>query len=166
LTRPVKMVRIPNRLAVLMAAKGGLSAREAIRRSEAAVETLREPCLATIDSAIAEIDARFGPAAPDRDGADFEDLYSLCTRIIDVSIAVRGTGLDDAARAFCDLADISSELGRWDWPAVDVHIEALRLLRAAGASMEKPQRDAVIGGLMKVTKKRLGDSAALAAAQD
>ena len=50
---------------------------------------------------------------------------------------MRGSGLDDAARAFCDLADICSEVGRWDWPAVDVHIAALHMLRATGDAMDK-----------------------------
>ncbi|HWA61370.1 MAG TPA: chemotaxis protein CheE [Caulobacteraceae bacterium] len=164
--KPVKMMRAPNRLAQIMAMPGGFSAREAVRRSEAAVETMRAPCLETIDAVLAEIEARYGPSAPDRDGADFEDLYVLCTRIIDASIAVRGTGLDDAARAFCDLVDLSSVIGRWDWPAVEVHIEALRLLRRSGEGMEKAQRQAVIGGLIKVTRKRVGDPAALAAAAE
>jgi hypothetical protein len=158
--KAVKMVRPPNRLAALMAMSGGVSAREAIRRSEAAVETLREPGMAAIDGALAEIEARFGPAAAGREAESFEDLYGLCTKIIDSSIFVRGTGLDDGVRVFCDLIDLSSEIGRWDWPAVDVHIGALRMLRTAGAGMDKAQRDAVIGGLIRVTRKRVGDPAA------
>ena len=161
--KPVKMVRPPNRLRSAMAAAGGFSAREAIRRSEAAVDTLREPCLAAIDAALAQIEQGFGAAATGRDQQDFEVLYVLATRIIDSSIAVRNSGLDDAARALCDLADLSGEIGRWDWPAVEVHIEALRLLRSAGESMTKEQRRAVVEGLVKVTRKRVGDPAALAA---
>ena len=163
--KPVKMVRAPNRLAALMAMPGGISAREAIRRSEAAVELLREPGLATIDATLAAIETRFGAAAPGRDGESFEDLYRLCTAIIDSSIFLRGSGLDDAVRVFCDLVDLCSEIGRWDWPAVDVHINALRLLRASGATMDKAQRDAVISGLVKVTRKRVGDPASLAGAR-
>lgn len=161
--KPVKMIRPPNRLRAAMAASGGLSAREAIRRSEAAVDTLREPCLAAIDGAIAQIELRFGAAAAGRDGEDFETLYRLSTHIIDSSIVVRNSGLDDAARALCGLADLSGEMGRWDWPAVQVHIEALKMLRAAGEAMTKEQRNAVIEGLMKVTRKRVGDASALMA---
>lgn len=146
-----------------MAASGGFSAREAIRRSEAAVDTLREPCLASIDAAIGEIDQRFGPAAPERDQEDFETLYVLSTRIIDSSIVVRNSGLDDAARALCGLADLSGEIGRWDWPAVEVHVDALKMLRVAGEAMTKEQRRAVIDGLVKVTRKRVGDPNALVA---
>lgn len=156
------MVRVPNRVGAVMAKPGGVSAREAIRRSEAGVETLRGPGMATIDARLAEIESRFGPAAASREGESFEDLYSLCTQIIDASIFVRGTGLDDAVRAFCDLVDLCSEIGRWDWPAVDVHIDALRMLRSAGGAMDKAQRDAVISGLIKVTRKRVGDPAAMA----
>lgn len=161
--KPVKMVRPPNRLRAAMAAAGGFSVREAVRRSEAAVDTLREPCLAAIDAALAEIDQRFGAAAGGRDSEDFETLYVLSTRIIDSSIVVRNSGLDDAARALCGLADLSGEIGRWDWPSVQVHIEALKMLRASGESMTKDQRRAVIDGLVKVTRKRVGDAAALVA---
>lgn len=162
--KPVKMIRPPNRLRAAMAAAGGLSVREAIRRSEAAVDTLREPCVAQIDAILAEIDARFGAAATAREQEDFETLYVLATRIIDVSIVVRNSGLDDASRALCDLADLSSEIGRWDWPSVEVHIEALKMLRANGEAMTKEQRNAVVGGLIKVTRKRVGDPTAIAAA--
>ena len=157
------MVRPPNRLRTAMAAPGGFSAREAIRRSEAAVDTLREPCLAAIDAALTQIEQGFGAAAAERDQRDFEVLYVLATRIIDSSIAVRNSGLDDAARALCDLADLSGEIGRWDWPSVQVHIEALKMLRANGEAMTKDQRRAVIEGLMKVTRKRVGDANALMA---
>jgi hypothetical protein len=158
------MIRAPNRLKAAMAAAGGLSVREAVRRSEAAVDTLREPCLETIDAVLAEMELRFGPKAANREQEEFETLYGLASRIIDVSIVVRHSGLDDASRALCDLADLSGEIGRWDWPSVDVHLEALKMLRAAGESMTKEQRNAVISGLVKVTRKRVGDPKALAEA--
>lgn len=161
--KPVKMIRAPNRLRAAMAASGGFSVREAVRRSEAAVDTMREPCLAAIDAALAEIDQRFGAAAAGRDGEDYETLYVLATRIIDSSIVVRNSGLDDASRALCDLADLSSEIGRWDWPAVEVHVEALKMLRVAGEAMTKEQRRAIVEGLVKVTRKRVGDPRALVA---
>jgi hypothetical protein len=158
------MIRPPNRLRAAMAASGGFSVREAVRRSEAAVDTLRDPCLESIDATLAEIELRFGPKAAGRDAEDYDTLYGLATRIIDVSLVVRHSGLDDASRALCELADLSSEIGRWDWPSVEVHIEALKMLRAAGEAMTKDQRNAVIQGLVKVTRKRVGDPKAIAAA--
>jgi hypothetical protein len=65
--------------------------------------------------------------------------------------------MDDAARSFCGLVDLSHELDIQAWDAIDVHIETLRLLRAAGAAMSATQRQTILDGLIQVTRKRVGD---------
>ena len=77
---------------------GGVSVNQALRQADAALEPLREASLAAIDASIAEIVARFGKAAAGRANEPFDDLYLLCSGIIDLGIFVVGTGLDDAAR--------------------------------------------------------------------
>jgi hypothetical protein len=149
--------RVRSRLATLAFQSGGVTASQALKQAEAALEPLRAPGLAAIDAAIAEIDARYGPAAAGRANESFEDLYRLSATIIDMAMFVPGSGLDDGARSFCGLVDLSHELDLWAWDAIDVHIEALRLLRTAGAAMSAAQRRSILDGLIQVTRKRVGD---------
>jgi hypothetical protein len=88
-----------------------------------------------------------------------EALYKLSTRVIDISICLLGSGVDQAMRALCDLVDLSELIGVRDWQAIDVHLDAIKLLRAHGMSMSEAERNAVVGGLSRVTRKRVGDPA-------
>ena len=149
--------KIKSRLATLAFRSGGVTASQALKQANAAVETLREPSLAMIDSLLAKIDDRFGPGATNRPEESFEDLYLLCSNIIDISLYLPGSGLDEAARATCELVDLSGRIGAWDWTAIDVHIGAMKVLRTAGMAMSAHQRRSILDGLAKVTHKRVGD---------
>ncbi|MDG2521019.1 chemotaxis protein CheE [Caulobacter segnis] len=144
---------VPNRLGAVMRRPGGIRASEAIERAETGVEQFREECLKTIGEVMVELDARFGPNA-EREGADFEALYTLVLKLIDVSGFVSHTGLDRAAISMCTLVDTMSERGRWRWPAVDVHLDAMRLLWTQGETLSEGEREAVIEGLYKVSKHK------------
>jgi len=153
----VRKFRVKSRLSRFISQPGGISVRDALKRADAGIESLRIPCIADVDATLAEIDSRFAPATPGRDNESLEDLYQLSARIIDVSICLEGSGIDAAARRLCELVDVSQTLGVRDWESIEVHIHALKLLRAAGLSMSDTQRGAVISGLAKVTRKRVGD---------
>jgi hypothetical protein len=126
----VRKFRAPNRLSMLVKANGGVMAKDALAAADAALEPLRAESLAVLDAALAEIEA--GSAGPRRrpaqDGA-YQDLYTLALRIIDVSGFLPGSCVDQAAISFCALVDNCAEAGAWRWDAIDVHINALRLLR-------------------------------------
>jgi hypothetical protein len=141
----VRKFRAPNRLSMLIKASGGKMAKDALAAADAALEPLRAPSLAVLDAALAEIEGRFGkPAA------------ALALRIIDVSGFLPGSCVDQAAISFCALVDNCAEAGAWRWDAIDVHINALRLLRASGLTPD--QRRAVIDGLNTVSQRRLDDA--------
>ena len=149
----VRKFRAPNRLSMLIKASGGAMAKDALEAADAALEPLRAPSLAVLDAALAEIEARFGrPAAATRGDETYQDLYALALRIIDVSGFLPGSCVDQAAISFCALVDNCAEANAWRWDAIDVHINALRLLRASGLTPD--QRRAVIEGLNKVSQRQ------------
>ncbi|MDR6533165.1 hypothetical protein J2800_003926 [Caulobacter rhizosphaerae] len=153
----MRKFRAPNRLSMLVRANGGVTAKDALAAADAALEPLRAESLAVLDAALAEIDARFGrPAAATRAAGAFQDLYVLALRIIDVSGFLPGSCVDQAAVSFCALVDNCAEAGAWRWDAVDVHVNALRLLRTADLSPD--QRRAVIDGLNKVSQRRIDEA--------
>lgn len=150
----VRKFRPPNRLATLIKDKGGILAKEAVSAAEAGVETLRESSMAALDESLAEIERRFGRHAEGRADESFEALYHLASKVIDVSLFVADAGVDKAAMSLCGLADSCAETGAWRWDAVDVHLNALKLLRAAGATLPVAQRDAMLQGLYQVSHYR------------
>jgi hypothetical protein len=152
-------MRLKNRLATLIRRPGGMTAFQAAKKAEAGLDGLRPMCLAALDEALAEIYAKYGPKAPDRDKADMAELYMCGLKVIDCAIGLPHSDIDAAARALCQLADLCDETGVRDWVAVDVHVGVLRLLRATGWNMTQEQRDEMIQSLSVVTRKRLGSGA-------
>jgi hypothetical protein len=150
----VRKFQPPNRLAKMIKERGGILAKDAIAAAEAGVESLRESSLANLDATLAEMERRFGKGAEGRDAESFEALYVLSSRIIDVSIFVSDVGIDRAAVSLCGLVDGFAEGGAWRWDAVDVHLNALRLLRSIGSELPPEQREAMLAGLHQVSRHR------------
>lgn len=153
----VRKFRPPNRLAKMISGRGGLMAKDAITAAEAGVESLREASLAELDAAMAEIEQRFAPGTG-REAETFEALYALTLRIIDVGSFVADAGVDQAAVSLAALTDSCAEAEVWRWDAIDVHLNALRLLRSVGASLPAADRQAMLEGLYKVSHRKIEDA--------
>lgn len=158
-----KTIKFETRLSKEGFKAGGISVDDALKRADASLESMRGPCEAAIDDALAQIDSRFGAAVAGRESARFDDLHRLAANIIDASIFARESGVDKAARALCELVGLCRARDAWDWVAVDLHINALRVLRAAGPNLGQAERQAMVEGLKQVTRKRVGDPDALPA---
>ncbi len=154
----VRKFRPPNRLAQMIKGRGGLLAKDAIAAAELGIEGLREASLAALDASLAEIESRFGKGVDTRDAEAFETLYTLALRIIDVSMFVTDSGVDQAAISLAALADSCLEAGVWRWDAVDVHLHALRLLRGVGASLPEAARQSMLDGLYKVSHRKIEEA--------
>ena len=154
----VRSFRVVSKLARLATASGGISVHESLMRAEKALESLRDPCLAAIDAHMAEIERRFGTRAAGRVAESLEDLYTLSSRIIDASMGLPESGVDDGARAICEMVARSRARGALDWASVDVHLAALKLLRTRGQKLTAEQRRSVLAGLGDVLTKRVGDA--------
>ena len=144
-----RFFRVPNRLRKKIAEAGGARVLEHLAQADQNLEELREPSLQMIDGLITEIAGRYGKANRKGD-EDFADLYSLATRIIDVSAPVADLEIDRAAFHLCELVDRCTGLDRWDWPSVDVHIDALQLLRNDEGALPKAARAQIFQGLKRV----------------
>lgn len=152
-----KKFKVETRLSSHAFRPGGMTVADALRRADAALEVMRGPCVETIDESLAEIEARYGASAAGREAQPFGDLYKLGSKIIDASIFFTGADLDKAARALCQLTALCEAQKAWDWVAIDLHLDALRMLRTFGQSIGARERQDVIKGLHQVTRKRVGD---------
>jgi hypothetical protein len=154
----VRKFRPPNRLTAMIKDRGGVLAKDALVNADTALEPLRAPSLAVLDAALTEIEARFGlAAAATRNSEDFETLYTLTLKILDVA-NFAGPGVDHAAASLCTLVDAQAEAGAWRWEAVDVHLNALRLLRNLGAKLPDAHRRSLLEGLQKVSQRKSDES--------
>lgn len=121
--------KVRNRLRAAMFDGGGKLVVDAISDAQIELGALAEACEATIQEVIANITATWGRGASNRDATEPMDLYACVLKIIDASACSTIRGLPEACNSFCDLLDHCTEAGAWDWPAVDVHIATLQILR-------------------------------------
>jgi hypothetical protein len=159
----VKKTKVETHLSRVAFTPGGMTVADALKRVDASLETMRAPCDATIDESLTRIEIGYGAGAAGRETKSFDELYRLAAKIVDASIFASETDVDKAARALCQLTDLCRAQNAWDWVAVDLHIDTLRMLRTFGAALGAEERAAVIEGLKQVTRKRVGDPDALPA---
>ena len=149
-----QFIKPPNRFGAMTTAGGGKTAGDANREAEAKLEALRPRLLLELDQRLEEIYQRFGAQAEGRAGEPLQNLYDCALNIIDVAAGLPDSAIDEAARAVCEL--VSRAGGVADWMAIDVHLAALRLLRARGQILSERERAAVLGGLADVCLKVYG----------
>ena len=146
-----KFIKVPNRLGAMILGGGGKTAVEAVKIADAVLEELRPRMLVDLDGRLEELEARFGPKAAARADEPLQALYDCALAAVELSGALPNSGLDEAARAICEL--VSRSDGVADWEAVDVHLAAVKMLRVGGRSLAEPQRAAILQGLADVCQK-------------
>jgi hypothetical protein len=148
---PGKTFKYENRLAKSVVTKGGMSAAEALSRAHQAVEEIREPSIAEIDSNLSQIYALGAQlqAAGGEDEEALQQMYICANRVVAMG-GVFGLGeLGKAAYSLCELVSRFQTLGRFQWSMVQVHLNGLRLLRNPG-DHAAAIREEVLAGLRQV----------------
>jgi hypothetical protein len=144
-----KVFKYENRLAGSLVTKGGLSAGDAVRQAEAAVEQVRQPTIAAIDEALAEILALGEQLQSGADARALDRMYDCGNRVV----ALGGVfGLDDlgkAAYSLCELISQFQSLGRFQWAMIRVHLDGLKLLRRPDEHAPEA-REQVLAGLRQI----------------
>jgi hypothetical protein len=152
----VKKSRMRPRLAQLISQKdGGLYVAEALKRADAALETLREPSLTGIDDYIAALDALLASSAEDH--ARIEGLYARAADIVSLCGAERNEAVQVAARSLCELLDEADGLTPSALAGVKVHIGSIKLLHRADA--DPALQGPILQGLASVLEKQRGPQA-------
>jgi hypothetical protein len=145
--------KVRNRLRAAMFDGGGKLVVDAISDAQIELGALAEACEATIRDAIAKINDTWGRAAPDRDATEPMDMYACVLRIIDATACTTIRGLPEACNSLCDLLDHCTEVGAWDWPAVDVHVAALQCL-SVDTTLSEADRLKLVSGLARLRSHR------------
>jgi len=140
-------------LGALLRTPGGLPLAEAVERATANLGTLAGACVAEIGQSIDRAEACIARCPPGFDEGFLVDLYGVVSPPIGVA-SVCGLGaIDVALHSLCDLVDHLRSTGRWDIEAMQVHVQALKLLLHTESAQNAQQTEAVLSGLRQVSQR-------------
>jgi hypothetical protein len=136
---------VENRLAKLATLPGGRTFDEAVRAADRKVESVRERCLASLKAKALELSSAAqitrASATP-----SFDELYRVSNAIYGIAGTFDCKGLAEAACSLCDLLQGFTDGEPVAWPAVDVHVDGIRLLTQKGEEVAEP----ILAGLRRV----------------
>jgi hypothetical protein len=144
-----KVFKYENRLAGSLVSKGGMTAAEAVRSAEAAVEEVREPTIAEIDVSLREIYALGDQLQAGTDEEALKRMYVCANRVVAMGGVFGLADLGKAAYSLCELVSRFQTLDRFQWPLIRVHLDGLKLLRNPD-DHAAPAREQVLTGLRQV----------------
>jgi len=141
----VKFSPPKNYLAKSMRQPGGTTVRGALKDAKQNLDMIRAECIAEIDAKLGAINEQFGHAHEKPDDDALDEFYRLSNGIVGIAGTFEMTELGDAAFSLCELIDRLKPAEQWDWPAVEIHLSGLRLLRRATPGA--PENQAMLTGL-------------------
>jgi hypothetical protein len=150
-----RIVAVENTLAEIARQPGGKIAAEAVKAAETRIEAVRDVSLASVAEkaeAMAVIAAR-ARGSDDREA--FGRIYDLSNAIFGLAGAFGLEALAEAALSLCDLADSYRTGDTPNWPAVDVHVDGVRLLAGLGDKAGEAGAEPILEGLRRVRARVL-----------
>lgn len=137
------------RLAELMRSPGGLAVTEAIARAEQNLEAIKPACRADMLGLLELCDAALREMGETYDEAATMGLYAIAVRGIGAGSVCGAPAVDIALTSLCDLLTHLQGRQALDRKAIEVHLQAWRLLM----TQDLPQAacDTVIEGLRRVS---------------
>lgn len=140
--------RVTTSLAAQMRQPGGRTVGAAVSAAGAALEERREAAMADIGEVLEQLQA----VVARRGAGDAEQIYDRAAALLDVAGFFDTGPLYDAAYSLCDLSERMQAASAWRWPAVEVHLQALALILAAGCRHDAAS-DALLTGLRAVVER-------------
>ena len=149
----VKRIRVPNRLAAVVRKPGGKTIAEAVAGAEANLEAIRDDCVAAVDALLAAMGELTTVLKAMPTAENQARLYELADEMIGVAPIAHMPAVGAAAFSVCELIDAFAETSAWNWEAVAVHLNGLKLLRAMGDQIDEAAREQVLDGLRAVVRR-------------
>ena len=124
---------------------------EAVRASEACVEGHREEAMLSLAATLTDLES---VCAGRVEGAEAR-VYELASAFTDMAGFFDTGPLYAAAFSLCESSDRMIAGACWQWPSIEVHVRAMRLILAAGCEYNEASHvlleglSAVVGRLPK-----------------
>ena len=129
-------------LAKQLAQPGGRTIADAVRLADRGLETHRESGMLAVAGTLGKLEE----VCRAREAGTGQAVYDLSAALLDMAGFFETGPLYSAAYSLCEMADLMLVSGNWDWPSVEVHVRALRLILADGCS-EGETSAALLAGL-------------------
>jgi len=144
----VRSNKIKSSLARKMAAPGGRTVAEAVARAEKGLEGHRDEALRRAADHLDQLEA----ISRDRGEGSEARTYELASAVLDTAGFFETGPLFTAAFSLCELSDRMLGRNEWDWPSVEVHLRAMRLILATDCR-PGATADTILQGLAAVTRR-------------
>lgn len=141
----VRTTKIKSPLAKQLARPGGRTIADAQRLAETGLQSHKAGVMEDLGRLIGQLEALCIAASPE--GRD--RVYVLASALVDMAGFFDTGPLYSAGYSLCDLSERMQTLGVWSWPAVEVHVKALRLILAGGCKVGA-ESDVLLQGLKSV----------------
>lgn len=141
----VRTTKIKSTLATQLARPGGRTVADARRLAEAGLQSHKAGVMEDLGGLIGQLETLC--AAPDDQRRD--RVYALASALVDMAGFFDTGPLYDAGYSLCELSDRMQVSGTWSWPAVEVHVKALRLIYAGGCKVGA-ESEVLLQGLRSV----------------
>lgn len=134
-------------LARKMSAPGGRTVADAVIKAEAGVERHRAGAMASVHETLAALEAVVAAR-----GEGGQGIYDLAASMLDMAGYFDTGPLHGAMFSLCELSSRMIEADRWEWPPVEVHVRALRVILDDDCRDSEGSR-AVLEGLAMLVRK-------------
>jgi hypothetical protein len=146
---------VDNELARLARTPGGRTVKEAVKAAELRVEAQRDVTIASLAGKAEQMIAIAAAGKRGEDAACFDGIYDLSNAIYGLASSFGLKALAEAAFSLCDLADGFRSGEAVNWPAIDVHVDGVRLLAALGPGAGEAGAESILDGLRRVRQRVL-----------
>jgi len=134
-----------SRLTPFMGRPDGINPAQALAAADANLEAYRETALALVDKAIADL-AEGAASAP------HEEIERLADSIAALAGMFGEAGVTHAAKRLCETVRGMVASRAWEQTTIDVHIAALRVIRARAGNQDVAQ---LLAGLDRLAARKV-----------
>ena len=155
MTAPARIFKVENPLAKVVKLPGGKTVEQAVKAADVRVEAVRDSCIAALAEKAEQL-APLAAAARRGEAGALDGLYDLANAIYGIASTFELVPLAQAAFSLCDLADGFRGGDPANWPAIDVHVDGIRLLITMGPAIGAAGAESILDGLKRVRARVLG----------
>ncbi|WP_296599168.1 hypothetical protein [Phenylobacterium sp.] len=150
MTSNARIFAVENKLAEIASQPGGRRPEEAIRAANAKIEGVRGSSIASLVEKAEQMGGLAAQGRAANDASVFGGIYDLSNAIYGLAGSFGLTALAEACFSLCDLADCFRGGEPANWPAIDVHVDGIRLLAGLGEKAGAAGAESILEGLRRV----------------
>jgi hypothetical protein len=155
MTSNARIFAVENKLAQIANEPGGRTIENAVRAAEGRVESTRGASITSLVEKTEQMTVLAAEGRASGDAAVFGAIYDLSNAIFGLAGSFGLKALAEAAFSLCDLTDWFRGGEPANWPAIDVHVDGIRLLATLGDKAGAAGADSILEGLRRVRARVL-----------